>query len=270
MRRLNGILIICCLGTAVEAGAGRQDFASPQVEPSRVKLVSVVEDPPAAADDLAALQNVLLRLKAEREALQIEETIAKQQLPLQPGPEAQELAQMRRRMAELVNKLAALNAAKKSGDQPGPFLMPLPGSTEKGKQSGTGKQKQSVGDRGDGKSNPDENLDVGMPADPRTLAAVLFKAGNFEFALKAYRTLNMAGMKPDKRAPVQYLMATCLRKMGKIEEAAGLYREVANMRGDEQVAACAQWQLVHLRWRAEFEAQLKELRERGRALEGPS
>ena len=98
------------------------------------------------------------------------------------------------------------------------------------------------------------------------MANVLFKVGNFEFALKAYRTVSFVGMRPDERAPIQYLMATCLRKLGKVDEAAAIYREVANMRGDEQVAACAQWQLVHLRWRSEFEAQLKELRDRCQVL----
>ena len=98
---------------------------------------------------------------------------------------------------------------------------------------------------------------------------MLFKSGNFELALKAYRLVSVAGMRPDERAPLQYLMATCLRKTGKMDEAAALYREVANIRGDEQVASCAQWQLVQLRWQIDFEAQLKDLQERRKALEAP-
>jgi TolA-binding protein len=270
MRRISCILVLCILVSAAAAGGGRQEMTAPQILPAQVKAVSVVDESKAASNDVVALHDYLLKLKAEREALAIEQTIAQQQIPAKAGVESQDITQMRQQMADLVKKLGVLNATKKGVDSTGRVLMPTPGLSEKNKQGELNKQKQMNPEKNPGKVSPQEMLDVGVSADPRALASVLFKAGNFEFALKAFRTVNSAGMRPDERAPIQYLMASCLRKMGKVDEAAALYREVANTRGDEQVAACAQWQLVYLRWRSEFEAQLKDLQERCKALEGPS
>ena len=173
MRKLIGILVVCVLASAAAAAAGRQDVPAPLNVPAQVKPVLAVEESSAASNDVAALHDYLLKLKAEREALAIEETIGKQLLPAQTGSESQDMALMRRRMADLINKLNSMNG-KKGGESTGPALLPLPGLTEKGKQSDPSKQKLGGVDTGIIKANPQEIAEVGLPADPRALANVLF------------------------------------------------------------------------------------------------
>jgi tetratricopeptide (TPR) repeat protein len=103
--------------------------------------------------------------------------------------------------------------------------------------------------------------------DALALAQSLFQVGNFQGALQAYRLLPLEGLKAEERVPLQYLMATCLRHLGKFDEAGTLYREVANSRGDEHLAACAQWQLNAVRWQRETTEQLTKIRQRRLALE---
>jgi TolA-binding protein len=79
--------------------------------------------------------------------------------------------------------------------------------------------------------------------------------------------IDLKGSKADQRAPIQYLIATCLHRTGKTEDAAAIYREVANTLGDEPVAACAQRQLVVLRWHREAQESLAEIKLRRMALE---
>ena len=52
----------------------------------------------------------------------------------------------------------------------------------------------------------------------------------------------------------------CLRKLGKLEEAAAMYREVADVREDDFLTECALWHLSALGWRREVEKQLAEIR----------
>ena len=66
------------------------------------------------------------------------------------------------------------------------------------------------------------------------------------------------------------MVATCLRKLGKREEAAKVYREVAAIKDDPFVADCARWQLDTLAWRKDVESQLAQMRQRRKGLEtGP-
>jgi len=68
---------------------------------------------------------------------------------------------------------------------------------------------------------------------------------------------------------VTYMTAACLRKLGKTDEAATLFREVANAKGEVVLAECAQWQLSAMRWKHDVETTLGELRQRRKALETP-
>ena len=43
------------------------------------------------------------------------------------------------------------------------------------------------------------------------------------------------------------MIACCLRNLGKLDEAATLYREVANTQDNDMLADCARWQLSSLR-----------------------
>lgn len=104
------------------------------------------------------------------------------------------------------------------------------------------------------------------PVDPLTLAQALFQSGDSAAALAAYRKLEQEEQKPDDRITIQYMIACCLRKLGKADEASVMYREVANSGGSEVLVESAQWYLRALRERHELEAQLQQLRQRRQAI----
>jgi len=109
--------------------------------------------------------------------------------------------------------------------------------------------------------------DLEKPLDPMGLAQALFQTGDYESALATYRLLELNSLGKVDRPAAQYMMATCLRKLGKLDEAAVLYREVVNAKEDEALADCAQWQLSAFRWRHDLEGQLEQLRQRRQAME---
>src|SRR5208283_2227612 len=102
----------------------------------------------------------------------------------------------------------------------------------------------------------------GQPVSARDLAESLFRTGDCEGALRAYNSLDPNALKVEERLEVQYMIATCLRKLGKTEDAGNLYREVANARGDEMLADCARWQLSAMSWHRDMENDLARLRQR--------
>ncbi len=104
--------------------------------------------------------------------------------------------------------------------------------------------------------------------DPVAVAQNYFRAGDYEAALEAYRKVPSRGALAEERAPVLYMIATCLRKLGKRDEAAKVYREVAAIKDDPFVADCARWQLETLAWRKDIDAQLAQLRQRRKGLQG--
>jgi tetratricopeptide (TPR) repeat protein len=104
--------------------------------------------------------------------------------------------------------------------------------------------------------------DLGKPIDPMGLAQALFQTGDYEGALTTYHLLDIKNLSKTDRAAVQYFMATCLRRLGKLDEAAALYRDVVNAKEDEILADCAQWQLSAFRWRRDLETQLEQMRQR--------
>jgi tetratricopeptide (TPR) repeat protein len=100
------------------------------------------------------------------------------------------------------------------------------------------------------------------PIAPMELAQMLFRAGNYEGALAAFRLLDTTTLSREDRLLVQYLQASCLRKLGRHDEALQLLREIANSRTDAFAVECARWQLTHLRWQQETQRRLTELRSR--------
>lgn len=104
------------------------------------------------------------------------------------------------------------------------------------------------------------------PVDPLSLAQSLFLAGEHTAALTAYRKLEQNEPKVEERVGIQYMIACCLRKLGKLDEAAILYREVANSGGGDILVENAQWYLRAMKDRRELETQLDELRQRRQTL----
>lgn len=100
--------------------------------------------------------------------------------------------------------------------------------------------------------------------DPLGQAQSLFRGGDNEGALKAYRSvdLNSSNLAPDERLLIQYMIATCLRRLGKLDEAHAGYEEVVNAGGDPFLVQNARWQLDSIRWRKDFDNDLKLIQQR--------
>jgi len=104
-----------------------------------------------------------------------------------------------------------------------------------------------------------------VDADPLASGQRLYKAGDFDGALKAFQSVDVTQAGGDKMF-VRYMTGCCLRRAGKLSEAAEAYREVAAAGDDEFLAECAQWQLGSIKWREDTEKQLdrlQQLREAG-------
>ena len=174
-------------------------------------------------------------LKAEREALAKEK-----EAPPPPAGTDGERALLRAKLLELVKKLEQ----KK----------PAPPAASPG--HGSGKTPAPP---------PRAKVDLpdGLkPIDAVRLAQNYYRAEEIDAALKAFRLIDVTALSREDRAFVQYMSACCLRRLGKLPEAAVLYREVADAKEDEFLTECAVWQLQTLRSTQELEAQLEQLRAR--------
>jgi len=211
---------------------------------------------------VAELKDNFVKLKAEREALQ-SERLAFAQKPLQDTSLSEENVKLRLRLSEILSRLTTRNEQARAPVSPSlseNTAKPPPGS------SGASAAENLVPPAPAG-NGAIATPDATRPLDPLALAHVLFRAGKYEASLRAYRLIDLRGMKAEERLPIQYLIATCLKRAGKAEEAKSIYRDIANSRGDENVALCAQWQLGAFRWEEEMRAQLDTLRQRRKALE---
>lgn len=244
------MLLVATGSTAALAAA--QDFGTPGVIPAQAKSGPPLTELDEPAGELAELQRCLSQLKGQREALAAERTQVGKQALLDPASESQDVIKLRLRVAELLAKLNSHEPQKKSVDPVSPGASVDKGAV--GKK--TGQQSPPAPEKTAEKENTDPT-----PIDPAALGHVLFRGGDYEHALKAYRLVNLTGTKAEERAPIEYLIASCLRKLGRNDEAAAGFRLVANSK-DEQVSACAQWELAHIAWCNGMQAQLKELRER--------
>lgn len=209
---------------------------------------------PSPKVDPQDLLRLLNRLKAEREALNAERTAAAQVLS-DDDSTAEQIAQLRLRLGQYLSRLGVRRFPEKmrAAVPPG---SPLPSSPRPaGASEGAGKPEKAPA----APSRP--------PVDAVALGRTLFRARDYEGALRAFRQANLTGLKPGERRPIEYLIATCLKHLGKLDEAAVIYREVANSKGDEILADCAQWQLSALRWQADLARQIQELRQHLQTLE---
>ena len=234
---------------------------APQTVPKPAPPERIFLPPRRAPDkprpDPEELLREISRLRKEREALQSER--GELSRPTEAGDgAAAEAARLRLRLAELLLKLGGRGPAAPPTPEP-TTVPPTPGKPPAPKPdtapTPTGPE-------------PPPLPPTGQFVDPVALAEALFRAGDYEAALGTYRLLDVSGMDNEKRLAIQYMTACCLRKLGKLDEAATLYREVANAKEDAILAECAQWQLGAVTWRRDLESRLQQLRQRRQALEG--
>jgi tetratricopeptide (TPR) repeat protein len=112
---------------------------------------------------------------------------------------------------------------------------------------------------------PDDASAIGV--DPLHLGNALFRLEKFAEALASYRKVDLKAKAAEERAPLQFLMASCLLRLGKNTEAIELLRDVANSRSDERTAGYAQWELDMQRWQREAIERLEDMRRRRLATE---
>jgi tetratricopeptide (TPR) repeat protein len=203
--------------------------------------VEPVAAPPEQASELS---REAARLKAEREALVREREKLTHVTPVAAAADAAELARLRRRMAELFLTLKIDPSGRprppSSDDPPArpPRMAPdnEPSSERRLAPTATAKE------------------------DPFLLAQLQFRAGQYEASLAAFRRLDPESLSQEERVVVQFFGACCLRKLGKLEEAAAIYRDVADAREDDFLTECAVWHLSAIAWRRDVEKQLEEFR----------
>ncbi len=212
---------------------------TPPVAPAPAPA-STPPPPDPSRENLALLQRRLAELKAARESLRSNLPAPGRPATAPPPETDEEAAKLRQKMMDLILQLRGTGASA-APSRPSETVHPAETPSEP----------------------PGPLVAPGGPAlNSLALGHSLFAMGNYEGALKAYRNVNLTGLRAEERAPVQYLIASCLRHLGKLDEASALYREVAATKGDPQVADCAQWQLSTIRWRQQLEKQLAEMRQR--------
>jgi len=207
-------------------------------------------------------ERLLSQLKAEREALTTDwKSLSKKALAGQTFSDKDD-RHLEKQLKDVLKRLK--DEKTKPGKNP-VFDPPLPAKkddapppeiTKKDEQTRTAPDIIFVADSGSSGT-----------MDPLLLAQALFRAEQYDEALTAFRKIDLKGKKAEERAPVQLLMATCLQRVGKNDEAATLLRDVANTRGDERMAGYAQWQLEMARWQRDVHDRLKDIRQRRQALE---
>jgi tetratricopeptide (TPR) repeat protein len=202
--------------------------------------------PPRTGADLQGLRREVERLKAARQALEDERRKALPALTSPPG-ESEEAARLRLQIAELLARVGKRGKPEKAPEEKAPPPQPEPPPAPKTPENKT------LSDR---------------PVDPLALGHALFRTENYEAALKAYQQIDVNALSPTDRLMVQYATASCLRKLGRVEEAMVLYREVANSGGDELLVENAQWHLNAIKWQRDLEAQIDQVRQRRQALQG--
>ena len=171
------------------------------------------------------------------------------------GGNAETSLQLRLRLADKLVLLRKIRAqAKEATPPPAPVVEPVPApkvAVPPPIKEGPPPAPQSIPDRDDAA----ETL-----VDAPGLGRVLFLSGAYAKSLEAYRSIEPSEQLPEDRLATQYVMACCLRKLGKLDDAAALYREVGNSGGHESLVTNAQWHLQTMKGHQELVAELERLR----------
>lgn len=160
--------------------------------------------------------------------------------PKEPDPLSMERARLQRQLMQLLERL--------NDRPPAPAIPPA-------KAVPTGPLPRP-------KPDPGDDL---KPVDALGKATNRFRGNDFEGALFAFRQIDLSVLPREDRAFAQYMTGVCLRKLNRRNEAATVFREVADAKDDEFVAECAAWQMSLIRAAQDLEAQLEQLRPRPKA-----
>jgi hypothetical protein len=270
-------------GTPLTGPSREEPAPMPQEQspaPPRLAMPSYLRSAPPV--EVQTLHREIEGLKMECEAMLVEEIdLLTKKDP--HAPKVDESARLRQRITELLGKAAQM-PAKASAQTPAPNGRRKPAGTSSPPAVRPDEQPANAGSSSSpttSPAHPAQSTPPGKPAkqpeapgkilteapvDPLTLAQTLFLAGDHTGALKMYRQLEKEEQRTEERITIQYMLACCLRKLSKTDEASILYREVANSGGNDMLVENAQWYLRAMKERRDLETQFDELRQRRQAL----
>ncbi len=214
---------------------------------------------PEIGKDPADLIRQTDRLRNERQSFKAARNQTDKFVDETINPTAVERTQLQARMAELLLKVGSRSIAE-GVSAPRSETDPTPPSIETKQPT----PPVAKGDPPDSAVNalPTPPPTAGKVVDLPALADSLFQAGDHEGALGIYRLMESTVQSNQDRIAIQYQIACCFRKLGRLNEAAALYREIISADQDRILADCATWQLEAIRWRRDLESQLQQIRQR--------
>jgi tetratricopeptide (TPR) repeat protein len=223
----------------------------------------LLHDDEAQGFSASDFQRALAQLKGERDALDADWKSLTRRLNIHRPTHEPDLEKLQDQLKQTLVRLQQDRLKSNAIPGPGPVLptQPKPNPLPPEPKTVTADPPQPVPPAVSSSST------AAGPVDIVHFAQTLFRAERYEEALAVFRTVDLKGRKPEERAPIIYLTAECLRHLGKPDEGIALLREVANSRGDEHLAAYAQWQIENVRWQRETQARLQEIRQRILAME---
>ncbi len=90
------------------------------------------------------------------------------------------------------------------------------------------------------------NKILSQPPDQMALADSLVLSGNFDLALDIYRRITLTPQIRHDQLWTEYQIASCLRRLGRIDEASKKYREIANLEHASEIVETSKWWLDHI------------------------
>lgn len=219
---------------------------------------------PTFVDDCAGatspdLERLLTHLKTERDSLDADWKSYSKQRSEFKAPSLQEQRNLEDLLLKVLDRLRQREPQQ-------PVRIPLPKLDSPTKKADPNDLK-SVDQPQKAKNASVPDSDMASSVDPLNLGNTLFRLEKFADALASYRSVDLKAKAAEERAPIQFLMASCLLRLGKNAEAIELLREAANSRNDERTAGYAQWELEMQRWQREVSERLEDLRRRRLAAE---
>lgn len=157
--------------------------------------------------------------------------------------------EQRRELLELLTKLATKNVSVKPTPEP---PKPQQVTPALGPRIGAAKAETKL------EKTAAHPLITDKIVDPFALGRALFRSDDYSGAEQAFRKVKVTD---DNRVMLQYLIATCLRKQSRWDQAAKAYRIVSENKDDPALRDLALWQLENIRWYQQTESQLEQLRE---------
>jgi hypothetical protein len=102
----------------------------------------------------------------------------------------------------------------------------------------------------------------GQAVNPLRRAMNEYRENNFGISYDVFRYIDVNALAREDRVFVQYMKASCLRRLNRLNEAAVAYREIADAHEDDFFSDCAIWQLSMIRDAQELEGQIEQIRAR--------